>query len=192
MTVIIITRCCCAFKSTEPIQKQSSALCFSLWWLSELQCVFCIHKKKPSVWLTLNCLSLLEVPVCLHPTRVTKIARRWERMCKKKHLDVHFLLKLAFLDLRAAKHSHTKSLHVHLEENSVISDSFRHWIVLFFWACKLGVLQLHVIESLLVFVYVWVLFPMIHPFIPFFGELITMSKTAGARRPFTILTQVSS
>lgn len=88
-------------------QFRNTALCYSLWWLSEPLCVFCIHKKKPSVWLTLNCLSLLEVPVCLHPTRVTKIARRRERMCKKKHLDVHFLLKLAFLDLRAAKHSHT-------------------------------------------------------------------------------------
>lgn len=126
--------------------------------------------KKPSVWLTLNCLSLLEVSVCLHPTRVAKIARRRERMCKKKRLDVHFLLKLEFIDLRAAKHSHTKSSHVHLKENSVISDYFQHWIVLFFWACMLGVLQLHVIESLLVFVYVCVLFPMIHPFIPFLGR----------------------
>lgn len=67
-----------AHSETEP----RSALCFSLWWLSEPQCVFCIH-KKPSVWLTLNCLSLLEVPVCLHPTRVTKIVWRRERMCKK-------------------------------------------------------------------------------------------------------------
>lgn len=171
MTVIIITRCCCAFKSTEPIQKQSRVQpCASHYDGYQSYSVCFASIKKPSVWLTLNCLSLLEVPVCLHPTRVTKIARRWERMCKKKHLDVHFLLKLAFLDLRAAKHSHTKSLHVHLEENSVISDSFRHWIVLFFWACKLGVLLLHVIESLLVFVYVCVLFPMIHPFIPFLGS----------------------
>lgn len=157
--VIIISRCCCAFKSTEPIQKQPSASHYD-GYQSHSVCFASI--KKPSVWLTLNWLSLLEVSVCLHPTRVAKIARRRERMCKKKRLDVHFLLKLEFIDLRAAKHSHTKSSHVHLKENSVISDYFQHWIVLFFWACMLGVLQLHVIESLLVFVYVCVLFPMIN------------------------------
>lgn len=58
MTVIIITRCCCAFKSTEPIQKQSRVQpCASHYDGYQSYSVCFASIKKPSVWLTLNSFS---------------------------------------------------------------------------------------------------------------------------------------
>lgn len=144
-------RCYCCqmlFKSTEPIQKQPrSALCFSLWWLSEPQCVFCIHKK--TFCLIDTQLSFYPWSACLFAShKACKNSTERRENLHEKHLNEHFLLKLAFLDLRVALNVKPSS-QVHFEENteSCFSDhavyEFCSWMQLNHYSFILCVCFIH-------------------------------------------------
>lgn len=168
-----------------------TAQCFSLWWLSEPQCVFCIHKK--TFCLIDTQLTFSPWSVCLFAShKGCKNSTEKRANVQEETIRCTFSTEIGIYRLESCK----------AFTYQIISRSFEGKqcnIRLFSALNRLVFLSMHVRSPAVACNWITARFCLCVCFIPhdssiysFFGEIITMSKTAGALRPFTILAQVSS